>query len=537
MLSKIPRVLARIPSWFIRYFVLAILAVLLTANLIESSTQTSLSGSSYDTLIKKRFRAPPVDPSILILDIDEPSLAQMRGDFGRWPWPRETLASVLTYLERAGVEVVVFDILFADEDVLNPLSDLAFATAVGESKRSFFPVMRLDNSLDTTSQITAAMLPGFALYKPSVDSSRSSAGAKLSPSIAVIPPVFESVIQSGRLGYHNIYPDTDGVNRYYRLWEAVGDWQLQSLPARLAQALSWPLPEKADQLIQLPLKADAYPTVSFVDVWRASQLQVDDGTAVKVKDKIVIIGSTAPSLFDVKVTPLSPIQSGVQLLATAIDNTKNERFLKVLPPIAQWALGMCLLALMAYLSATLPMSILRWGILGMPLFLIGISYASLNVGELFIDLTGAASQAFVFFTSMTAYSAWRVQHFSTCSSAGEAGFVRTTAVVGGGQLSLPINSLIDHLTKLPCSFSVLQSGWTVGTTIAASGPACIFLYSDTTIDEATIRGALSLSEEKAPRVWLAEMEDTAMSTHHQEIDQTKFAWVCVGKALVEWDKS
>ena len=214
------------------------------------------------------------------------------------------------------------------------------------------------------------------------------------------------------MGYHNIYPDTDGVNRYYRLWEAVGDWQLQSLPARLAQALNWPLPEKADQLIQLPLKADAYPTVSFVDVWRASQLQVDDGTAAKVKDKIVIIGSTAPSLFDVKVTPLSPIQSGVQLLATAIDNTKNERFLKVLPPIAQWALGMCLLALMAYLSATLPMSILRWGILGVPLFLIGISYASLNVGELFIDLTGAASQAFVFFTSMAAYSAWRVQHFA-----------------------------------------------------------------------------------------------------------------------------
>jgi hypothetical protein len=83
----------------------------------------------------------------------------------------------------------------------------------------------------------------------------------------------------------------------------------------------------------------------------------------------------------------------------------------------------------------------------------------------------------------------------------------------------------------------LQSGWTVGTTIAASGPACIFLYSDTTIDEATIRGALSLSNEKAPRVWLAEMEDAAISTDHQEIDQTKFAWVCVGKALVEWDKS
>jgi CHASE2 domain-containing sensor protein len=47
------------------------------------------------------------------------------------------------------------------------------------------------------------------------------------------------------------------------------------------------------------------------------------------KDKIVIIGSTAPSLFDLKATAMAKAHPGVEILATAIDNVKHDDYLKV----------------------------------------------------------------------------------------------------------------------------------------------------------------------------------------------------------------
>ena len=41
-----------------------------------------LINSSYDKLLELRLYSPKVDPSILVLDIDERSLDEMRSDYG-----------------------------------------------------------------------------------------------------------------------------------------------------------------------------------------------------------------------------------------------------------------------------------------------------------------------------------------------------------------------------------------------------------------------------------------------------------------------
>ena len=60
---------------------------------------SGLSRSSYDAMVRARIVSAPADPRIVIVDIDEASLARMGKEFGRWPWPRDTLATVLRYLE------------------------------------------------------------------------------------------------------------------------------------------------------------------------------------------------------------------------------------------------------------------------------------------------------------------------------------------------------------------------------------------------------------------------------------------------------
>src|SRR5262245_52377809 len=62
-----------------------------------------------------------LDPSIVILDIDERSL----GEIGHWPWSRALMAELITKLfDRYGVEVLGFDIVWAERDTSSGIDTL-----------------------------------------------------------------------------------------------------------------------------------------------------------------------------------------------------------------------------------------------------------------------------------------------------------------------------------------------------------------------------------------------------------------------------
>jgi class 3 adenylate cyclase/CHASE2 domain-containing sensor protein len=92
------------------------------------------------------FNKPPSD-RIVQLDIDDPSLETI----GRWPWPRDTLATLLDELTRAGVKAVAFDIVLpeaqATEGVKQPDGtwkevnhDVALAEAVRRNGKVLLPI-------------------------------------------------------------------------------------------------------------------------------------------------------------------------------------------------------------------------------------------------------------------------------------------------------------------------------------------------------------------------------------------------------------
>src|SRR5580704_7314120 len=151
------RVLLRIGRPY--YWILAVVfAVFGGWNLLGHPFDNQLAHESFDLLMRQRPIAYPADPDVVVLDIDEASLAAMRSQYGRWPWPREVLARVAAKLETGGARAVIFDILFSDEDVANPVSELAFDNYVLASGKSFFPAVRLNPENDGASQITTAML-------------------------------------------------------------------------------------------------------------------------------------------------------------------------------------------------------------------------------------------------------------------------------------------------------------------------------------------------------------------------------------------
>ena len=411
-----------------------------------------LAQSSYDAMVRGRIFVAAPDPRIVIIDIDEASLARMGKEFGRWPWPRDTLATVLDHVERQQLQAVVWDILFSDVDRLSPGGDAAFNQAASQSRHSHFSVVRLPGINDGASHITAQALPGLWLAAP-------AASAPVKPAtVAMIPPALPA-IAAGRLGYNNGYVDSDGVLRRYRYLERLSDGTaIGSIALSVAGSVSPPAQQEilkrssgalkpVDELIAWRRKAGAYEHLSFADVFAQAE---GDKPLVPVPGfagKIVIIGSTAPSLHDIHPTPLSSMQAGVDSLATVIDNALNQRSMLELPRWLQALLAIALCVGLALWVKFKSAASLAPALLVLPAMLLGISYVSLNGLPVFVDLHLAAGLALLFLAVLRYWSTLRRNHW--CAPLADAG--QSIAIWPwereGAWLEAPLDRLIDVLEQ------------------------------------------------------------------------------------------
>lgn len=351
------------------------------------------SQSSFDWLMRHRPIAYRPDADIVVLDIDESSLAALSQAYGRWPWPRQVLAEVATKLEGAHSQAIIFDILFSDPDLANPNSEAAFDRYVTSSRKSFYPVVRLNPQNDALSKISLSML-NFAQRDPTIP----AADVNGRRTIAIVPPYFKSIYDSARVGTNNIYPDKDNVVRWYPNFEVLAGYRIPSLPYRVAQVLGWTPPMLQRNLINWPKGATPYRTIAFASAYRAA-MRNDAAFFAQFSGKIVLIGSTAPSLNDIKATPVDRLTPGIYVLAAAIDNSKNKRFLSPLSPSWIWGLEVLMLAASAHLFARTKQAfaVAKYFFI-VPSVLLLISLLSVSVGGLLIDLSVSAAIVLGYFT-------------------------------------------------------------------------------------------------------------------------------------------
>ena len=148
-----------------------------------------------------------------------------------------------------------------------------------------------------------------------------------------------------QLGSINFNADFDGVGRYYDVYRELSGWQLPSLPARLVSSLALPLPKQQHILLQWRGGAEQpYLTLSYAEVYQAI-VNNDSAFLQQLSGKIVLVGATASGLFDARKTPLNDNLPGVYMLATAIDNLKNERFLIPVSEFKQTLIGVLVILL------------------------------------------------------------------------------------------------------------------------------------------------------------------------------------------------
>ena len=327
-----------------------------------------------DALLAAHADRHPPAPGIVLINVDEHSLNAMAADFGRWPWPRSVHAELLEKLLLQSPRAVVFDILFSDYDLQHPAGDKYLIDVAVPAENVFFPLHLLADNEGPGLPLDEW---GYRLGFEKTQAARPGAELHFVPSL-------RPLTETGRIGAISALEDADGLLRRYAVHFERDGWRVPSLPARVAAYLGAELPARRDIRLHWNGGPHDREQYSYADVFQDLAKREPELFGDLFRDTIIVIGGNAPGLYDLKVTPVSNVHPGADVLATALDDLLRDDWLRTVPSYLQLLAGLALLALVAWsflagrglrfggavMAAAIPLGIAAaWGLLQADLYL------------------------------------------------------------------------------------------------------------------------------------------------------------------------
>lgn len=287
-----------------------------------------------DIVLRYRLSSPTPSTSIIVVDVDERSLALLAPEYGRWPWPRNVLADTLQRLIEWESKAVLFNIAITDPDKASPDGDMALELTAQSAPNVSYPLIRLNPENDEKSELKVTDISGAQATK--------NGDAR----VAAILPLFDAMRQN--MGIANQKVDTDGVVRSYALnWEESA-FSIPSIVSKTISSGNAISDAPSEFLLNWRNKNGRYQRYSLADIFLAKE---SSDLKSKFKDAWVVVGVSAPGLGMTKGTSVSPVEDDNEILATALDDALHGTYLRELPKV--WLLCLTLIAISAlYLAAS-----------------------------------------------------------------------------------------------------------------------------------------------------------------------------------------
>ena len=294
-----------------------------------------------DMAMEWRLSSPHPSSDIVIIDIDERSLAIMAEEFGRWPWPRSAMADFLAMLMELEPKAVGVNIMYSDADLNDVEGDQIFDEVISYFPNAVFPMTRLSPANDSLSEISVGMLPG-AVWEEGGGNN----------TVSMLFTMFPSA--QDRMGLNNLVLDDDGVVRRFQPHWLDEGFSLPSLAYQMsvvANENSWARgSDFPEYLINWRNKTGVYRRVSFVDVYQAL-LGEGDLNLSEIENKYMVLGLTAPGLAVLKGTAVSSATDDNLIIANSLDDILNDTGLLTLPSwvialiaiVSFWGIAWCYL--------------------------------------------------------------------------------------------------------------------------------------------------------------------------------------------------
>lgn len=355
-----------------------------------------------DVLLKLNAGRRDVSDRVVIIDIDQRSLERMNELAGSWPWPRSVHGELIDHVARQKPRAIAFDILFNEPDVYRPEHDAAFADAVARNPHVWLAMtLNPDGDGAWISQMPPA-IAARPLTDPPVDQRVP----------LMLPLVMAEHPEAMRGGLINFTTDSDHVGRRAALYRDRSGWRFASLPARVLTDLQRPLPPEQTVLLNW---RRGWKHVSYSDIYLDSLRQRPERPQDEFKDKILLVGTSAPGLMDMRLTPLGATYPGVEILATAIDNLDRGDWLREPPRSSMIPVALALIVLIAIgLARNVDASRLGYGLLAITVAGIAIAWIALVNGT-YLPVFGPLAFGWAFYIagSALAYLEERAQRLRT----------------------------------------------------------------------------------------------------------------------------
>jgi len=290
---------------------------------------------------------------VRVVDIDEASIAKI----GQWPWPRTVMADLVKRLTAKGAASIAFDVMFPEADRTSleevvkhlppdqagrlqgavagtPPNDRIFAEALAQTP--------------SVIGITLTSSENAFVYKPKAGF--AVAGDDPRPFLAAFTgatgnlPILTEAAKG--LGALNWTPGRDQILRRVSLVYRLGDQYVPSLAAealRIAQGASTYVLKSSNASgetafghatglnhvrigdIDVPTDAEgavwmkfrASEPESFIPAWKVLAGEVPDE---EVSGRIMLVGTSAPGLLDLRATPIDPVLPGVEVISMMIEH-------------------------------------------------------------------------------------------------------------------------------------------------------------------------------------------------------------------------
>ncbi len=354
------RRLAGAPRWLTG---LAVVALFLVEPLLDENRHAlsfplagKLEAIAYDARLKATMPGTQ-DPQIVIIDIDEKSLRRE----GHWPWTRDKLARLVELLfDRYGARAIGFDVVFPEADtsigtaVLGELGHTELARAHGYDAT----VAKLRSQLDFDARLAEAIRGRPVVLAYSFTAEWQAVGVLPAPAFTAndldghfIPVAAEhgyaanlAILQRAATGAGHMDPlfDSDNVVRRVPLVKRYADGFYPALALAIAQTVVEapsirPRFDSNGDLDALDLSGLVVPVArdgAALVPYRGAQGSFRYRSATDIlagsvpaddfSGSIVLVGTSAKGLLDLRSTPMAPDFSGVEIQANLVAGMLNE---------------------------------------------------------------------------------------------------------------------------------------------------------------------------------------------------------------------
>lgn len=277
----------------------------------------------------------PKEPEVVIVAIDEESVRQL----GRWPWPRDRHAQLIDVISKGDPRLIFFDVFFVEEDREHPENDRALAEAVQRAGNVYFDYFFIRGKPQEELEIANPESLDL-LYERAFP--LKQAGKESTAWVDdVTVPIFPIVRNARGVAHATLKEDDDDIYRKFPLVIKFKDRLFPGIPLLLAKDYlriknediridlgkeltlgdrNVPIDEEAQMMVNFHGSSGTFRYIPY------AQVLEEKIPPEFFKDKIVLVGATAPGIFDIRITPLGHMP-GLEIIANSFTTILEGNFI------------------------------------------------------------------------------------------------------------------------------------------------------------------------------------------------------------------